>query len=365
MGKRKDGDDVSTSLRPLSIALRAVVILVVAGALLILAASTALADNGPHVQGATGGTGASAIATADGCAGCHRAHTASASSLLVSGGDAELCLTCHGSPTQGATTNVVDGTLAASNPVAGIMGGGFTNARMDTAWTATPTSPTPSRAVTSAHVYGGGLGTLWGSGAINSGPGETGFALSCVSCHNPHGNGQYRILRPIPMNAPSTTPVTVPDPATKVYTVTSSLNRYFGQIYMNGVYNDQLALTQWCASCHSRYDAAGPNSANTSSGDAIYTYRHGTRKVPANAASCDSCHDQVTGEAADPLGVGSAIAHVPVCQNCHVAHGAPATMGTESGAVPWPDGATSPNGNARSSMLRVDNRGVCRACHGR
>jgi predicted CXXCH cytochrome family protein len=354
---------VSPSLRHLSLALRAVSMLAVAGTLLILGASTALADNGPHVQGTTGGSGASSIATADGCAGCHRAHTASASSLLVNGGDADLCLTCHGSAVQGATTNVIDGILA--NSTSGIMGGGFTNARMDSAWTATSTSPMPSRSVTSAHLYGGGTGTLWGSGAIGSGPGQTQFAVSCVSCHNPHGNGQYRILRPIPMNAPSTTPITVPDPVAKVYTVTSPLNRYFGQVYMGGVYADQVALDQWCSGCHTRYDSPGANSANTSSGDATFKYRHGTRKVAANATSCDSCHDQTTGDANDPLGVGSTIAHVPVCENCHVAHGSPATMGAESGAVPYPDGTTAATDNARSSLLRVDNRGVCRACHGR
>jgi hypothetical protein len=38
-------------------------------------------------------------------------------------------------------------------------------------------------------------------------------------------------------------------------------------------------------------------------------------------------------------------------------------MGTFSGSTTWPDGATTPNGNARSSLLRVDNRGVCELCH--
>jgi hypothetical protein len=51
------------------------------------------------------------------------------------------------------------------------------------------------------------------------------------------------------------------------------------------------------------------------------------------------------------------------CLSCHVAHGSSATMGTNSGAVPWPGGGTTPAGNARSSLLRVDNRGVCQSCH--
>ena len=110
------------------------------------------------------------------------------------------------------------------------------------------------------------------------------------------------------------------------------------------------------------------NSANTSSGDAIFKYRHGTRRVAANATSCDSCHPGSPGNwgpTNNPLGITSGTAHVPVCQNCHVAHGSPATMGTELGAVPYPDGSTAATDNARSSLLRVDNRGVCRGCHGR
>jgi len=38
-------------------------------------------------------------------------------------------------------------------------------------------------------------------------------------------------------------------------------------------------------------------------------------------------------------------------------------MGTNSGAVAWPDNSTTPSGNARSSLLRLDNRGVCVQCH--
>jgi cytochrome c553 len=48
-------------------------------------------------------------------------------------------------------------------------------------------------------------GTAWGNGAFsstaNAGPDVT---LSCVSCHNPHGNGLYRILRPLPDPATGT-----------------------------------------------------------------------------------------------------------------------------------------------------------------
>jgi predicted CXXCH cytochrome family protein len=51
-------------------------------------------------------------------------------------------------------------------------------------------------AVTSTHL---GAGTVWGNGPQGqSNVGATGVTLSCTNCHNPHGNGQYRILDTIP-----------------------------------------------------------------------------------------------------------------------------------------------------------------------
>ncbi len=48
--------------------------------------------------------------------------------------------------------------------------------------------------MTSTHA---GTGTVWGNGAVNSGVGAT-VDLECANCHNPHGNGQYRILQTAP-----------------------------------------------------------------------------------------------------------------------------------------------------------------------
>ncbi len=49
-------------------------------------------------------------------------------------------------------------------------------------------------ATTSSHE---GAGTVWGNGAVNSGAGAS-VTLDCAKCHNPHGNGQYRILQTTP-----------------------------------------------------------------------------------------------------------------------------------------------------------------------
>lgn len=183
---------------------------------LFVAAATASADGGPHVMTTNNGT---AGLTADSCAGCHRAHTAEAASLLNAEQPA-ICLNCHDGSK--ATTDVVDGVqysaTAKTAPVLGALrGGGFQYALIDSNDAAkivvsnashsynSHVSPLASgAAVTSTHggtggVYaaGWGTGTVWGNGALNSGTGAT-VTLECASCHNPHGNGQYRILQTAP-----------------------------------------------------------------------------------------------------------------------------------------------------------------------
>jgi len=321
---------------------------------LLLVASPVLADNGPH--DATVNSGAGGL-TADSCAGCHRAHVAQGPSLIAASSEVALCLTCHGSASAGATTNVTDGVLAAS--ARGLKGGGFANALMDTAWD----GAAAPRATTSSHLFDGTTAaTLWGNGAIGSGPGPTGVTLSCTSCHNPHGNGTYRALRPLPTGSGAAAGITVSDEATKVYTVASAQNRYFGEVYGGGDYLKQYELVEWCARCHTRYDTGESGSGHTSSGDPIFTYRHMTRYT--SWIDCSLCHPGSGGiNATDRFGVGWEIAHEAVCQSCHVAHGSSARMGTFSGGVAWPDGATSPSGDQRSSLLRLDNRGICVGCH--
>ncbi len=334
-----------------------------AACLALALASPVFADAGPHVESVNSGT---AGLDADSCAGCHRAHVGQGMDLIAAADDSALCLVCHGPSGAGATTDVIDGVLAASVPARGLKGGGFASAAMDTAWSASTGAPAPLAPATSAHGYDAlATGTMWGNGAIGSGPGKTGVALGCIDCHNPHGNGAYRILRPVPTGSDASSGITVPD-LSSTYTVSSTANRYFGEIYGSGVYDWEwmYALDAWCSQCHTRYDALEPGTGHIDSGDPIFAYRHMTR-WPTGWPDCTVCHGPGgTGPAQDPLDVGYRIAHEPVCQNCHVAHGSSASMGTYSGAVAWPDGSTVPSGNERSSLLRLNNRGVCVGCHG-
>ena len=269
--------------------------------LLVFGASPAMADNGPHVSTAFGsydsttGTvtqspGQSNVNT-DRCAGCHRAHTASGSFLLTSTDASQLCYSCHGTAGTGATTDVVDGVQynnSATPPaltrggtmVGSLRGGGFSKAALGNAsvvmmYNAARASISPDKSqtvisadvanqsvTTSSHnVNATGALVAWGGGAAGSGTGTqfiNGTALECTSCHDPHGNGNYRILRPVPVGAPSGS-VTVPDSATKVYTTTNYWlvdDPYSATVAsMTGANNTSAflgSISAWCSTCHTR-----------------------------------------------------------------------------------------------------------------
>ncbi len=207
-------------------------LLIAAGSLwLFLAAVPALADGGPHI--ASQNSGVSSLTT-DSCAGCHRVHTAQAP-LLLKTDEEGLCLSCHGAAVTGASTDVesglqygVDGTGDRDDTVliGALRGGGFAEARIGDPAMFTYTSSrgvsklskvqvaSVGEAVTSAHLPDiAGLtqpGIAWGNGANGSGAGPA-ATIGCASCHNPHGNGAYRILNPIPagsgINAAWTVPI--------------------------------------------------------------------------------------------------------------------------------------------------------------
>ncbi len=386
--------------------MRRLALLAAGGALWLFAAAIpALADGGPHIAAINNG---SAGLTSDNCAGCHRAHTAQAAMLLKEDGTA-LCTTCHGSAGTGATTNVADGVqyqldTASTTTVRGALlgalrGGGFDNARIGSTYptrllvslgasnglqfTALVPALTSGTPVTSKHMSltGSTAATAWGNGPINgtADPGAT-VTLECTSCHNPHGNGQYRILKPMPFGPPDTTPpgftaAAAAAPVTDApltagiqngtearnYTVapgtlTTNVNGAVAADYWhwcspswdncsganagdkpNGLVTFKSQISAWCSTCHSRYLAGSQSATNFGgpSGDAIFAYRHTTNTVPP-------------------------------CTSCHVSHGSNAQMtGFNSTHEAYPGGGSDPTATANpdSRLLKVDNRGTCELCH--
>jgi predicted CXXCH cytochrome family protein len=377
----------------------------------------------------------SSTLTADSCAGCHRAHTAQGPMLIAASSEEALCLTCHGATGTGAATNVElgvqytaanDGTPADNAVLGALRGGGFVEARIGSdsvyrvaynRYSGTPavvagtsfrtkvSVRTTGQAVTSAHLKLVGAtgvtatGKAWGNGVLNLGAGPT-VEMGCATCHNPHGNGNYRILNPVPkpnVVAPSifslvTTPgVAVTDAAlpaagqTRNYTIIQTMNgtgtllasqvlSLAGYTNLMGDYlhrsvpwdpqvdyvaNPPTGITAndapngnaasfngqinaWCATCHSRYTT----SVVASNASAIaYPSGSGSYNVASGDAIFKYRHSTTSNKP---------------CTTCHVAHGSNAQMpGDFSKVFPYPDGTTA----ASSRLLKIDNRGTCQACH--
>jgi predicted CXXCH cytochrome family protein len=261
------------------------------------------------------------------CVVCHRTKNGELSAQLRAASQRELCFGCHGHSATGADTDVewgiYRGSRGGGESGGGLRGGGFAKALMDPALTGSLTIAD----TTSGHTIDGTLGLAWGGGAISKAAeyGPT-IKLVCSSCHNPHGNGNYRMLRSSPKGMPAGgSAVVLADERSKAYTVTYGPDRYPDVSYA------PRNIGQWCAQCHTRY-LAGPGSGGNASADSTFRYRHITEGL-----------------------VGG-------CLACHTAHGTSATMGTYSGSTEWPDG-TPGNGKANSRLLRVNNRGVCVRCH--
>lgn len=365
----------------------------------------AQADNGPHISSAvTGATAVDTTVSASGCAGCHRVHTAkSADGMLLKTTDQkELCYTCHGTTGTGATTDVQGGVGYGVLTGQALRSGGFEKALINTDGGTSQYTPnlrpghegefsttqqkilvpagTVGTTTTSSHSVAGTPQTIWGNGAISATavPGKGGVNLECGSCHDPHGNKNYRILRPMPNDAsyeitaaipavmdttttPPTvitpavaavtnTPVAIPDQPDKVYTTSDYWQTLApGVPKISGKTGLALPATtvtpdgfianisDWCLTCHTRYEGKS-GAKSLDSGDAIFTYRHTTAKIDVNGTRN--------------------------CITCHVAHGSNATMAYESSKVELPGGLAPSVGNASDSrLLRLDGRGVCLMCH--
>jgi cytochrome c553 len=354
-----------------------------------------------------------------------------------------LCLTCHGAASSGATTDVMTGvqyTLGATGLRGGtqlgaLRNGGFDQARLDAGApsrlaylrSATAVSQRPkvgvgaAEDVTSAHIAmtENGLtnpGIAWGNGANGSGAGPA-VTLSCASCHNPHGNGKYRILNTIP-SPTGLTPVAAPGvsvtdasaPAagdTRNYTVMQTKGTE-GTESTYLLYSSQVVAAASAGTFNGiagTYDATGgdyfhrnvpwnPQVNNAACDPAVFpapaacaTANDAPNGRPSTfsteiTAWCSACHTRYYADQnpnPDPAGTpatgpawqfprpGDAIYKyqhrtVPnrACVTCHVSHGSNAAMpGTFSSTQTMPNGVAS----ASSRLLKIDNRGTCQACH--
>jgi predicted CXXCH cytochrome family protein len=311
------------------------VVLLLTVVLLIATVSLASANGGPH-----GGY----TATTDACAGCHRAHTATGPHLVMAASTYALCTSCHGSTGLGANTNVDDGKYLSTrdNAPAGTDGNvGAGNTPDSSNLLAGGFATYNSLPSTSAHSPNGTSLAAWGNGS-NRGVGGTAIALDCASCHDPHGSTNYRIIKTT-VNGNAVVVAQVDDtlPADKDYDT---------EQWSTGQSNV-------CAACHVSYHET---VANVGSNLAAQTYGGGyTHRVDMAYNYGGNANPETVGYT-DALAVNvkvplaqSGAGDIVVCQTCHLPHGTNATMTTLADNGPSTD----------SALLRLDNRGVCEACH--
>jgi len=161
------------------------IILTIACVVVLGATGIVLADSGPHAQ---------MVSDPTTCAACHRTNSTTGSPALLAADVYTLCMSCHDGT--GANTNVAEGVYssggddatgdanigAAHTPDgAALLGGGFVSYK--------------GKPVTSAHNSMGNVAEAWGNGTARGERASLAQAVTCTSCHNPHGSGNYRMLR--------------------------------------------------------------------------------------------------------------------------------------------------------------------------
>jgi len=260
-------------------------------------------------------------------------------------------------------------------------------------------------------------------GGTDAPPGYSGTwggeILTCVSCHNPHGNPYYRNLRPDPGGVPDLT-VTyetgavyggeaaiqqqVKTPLTVHYSVE---NIGYRQTESGANYG----LSPWCAGCHTDYYGNGgdTNMGGSPSGDTLASgtdtwIRHPTTGITLSEGVTNL---HIDGEAENGtgywwssqilsrppyispsglIGTKSSTDNETGCNSCHKAHGSdqkdclifddPETASLEDGlrmvgtcqACHLTGGGyyeTSPHGDPDNGLLRLTGRpqGDCQQCH--
>ncbi len=299
--------------------------------LLVLGLSTAAlaATNGPH-GGFTTNTAS--------CAQCHKTHTAQSSHLilfaLVSGSQNDIyrtCTYCHSS-TGSSHYDEVDGEIKDGSNLWATSAGGFQS--MPTVEGAT--SYTTMATVSSKHNADQANNTLV---AIPGGSSALKFELRCDSCHDPHGTQNARQLVPTvtvwnTLGTAYNTVSTIPNGAISMTVNNPTTNETI-------TYNDDH-INDFCGACHTDYLQTAVNSGSTQSG--TYTsglYRHRVGMAAAGASGYNAAYFALptSSPAGDVL-----------CVTCHYAHGTTAAVSS----------TTYANG---STLLRMDERGVCQDCH--
>ncbi len=418
---------------------RFALVLSLALAMSLVIVGSAFANFGPHGGYAT---------DTDSCAGCHRAHSSFSTvkfeplvvgitqpadfpyALLVGNSSTieEFCYACHGAQAPGASTNVQGGRFDTGPSTASLLatdathpyktastfdkplnGGGFESAANNWDWEA---SATPSyQAVTSSHNMEQ-TNVLWGAGNGS----DTAMTLTCVSCHDPHGSSNYRLLKDSVNGQTRGGYSNAGLPDAFVYSIETNypttgdggwLKGNAGAVQMASYIPNYTggtkvmagtagkSLSAWCSACHTDYDNASSTKDYGSYESTVGAKARHRHPVDIPLVAGDAVL-QIAAQASAidpriPLEVKPGAAtdrdNQIGCLTCHLAHGGSQGMTGWAAASlvnvggNWlpkmdgiagvnPDKSSSPGTigapgalTGTSSLLRSDNRGVCERCH--
>ena len=156
--------------------------------------------------------------------------------------------------------------------------------------------------------------------------GDADVVMSCVTCHDPHGNGAYRNLRPGPSGTARTTPAPV------VNSIVAANGSNPELVYVRSNVRYVSGLSAWCIDCHVGIAAAHSVSADAPAhpwdvaifGGPTTDWAAWSGSVPNRTA----VENPAGSPAPDP---GDRV----FCLSCHKAHGSP-----NPAALVYADGAT-------------------------